>query len=245
LPNAYDDGSCRTVFKTSQPVMIYLSSGTGAWEAAIVNRLSPSDKVLMVETGHFAILWRQMAARWGLEVDFILGDWRRGAAPATIEAKLAKDGSRAIKAVMVVLTAVLVPPGHDADAFRRIVLETYNMSLEAGLAKLAGKVFWIGHLSECNDLILVAALSGVGMGWPPPACRTAPGACRLEWHRSRVAARLEPLYESTFGPHTNPLRGPRGYGFDHDLIAISDTTSVRKERSTAIKIYLNKEVKTK
>jgi aspartate aminotransferase-like enzyme len=144
--------------------MIYLSSGTGAWEAAIVNRLSPGDKVLMVETGHFAILWPQMAARWGLEVDFIPGDWRRGAAPAAIEAKLAEDGSRAIKAVMVVLTAVLAPSRHDADVFRSVVLETYNMSLGARLAKLAGKVFWIGHLGECNDPILIAALSRVGMG---------------------------------------------------------------------------------
>ena len=135
---------CRTIFKTLQPVMIYLSSGTGAWEAAIVNRLSPGDKVLMVETGHFAILWRQMAARWGLEVDFIPGDWRRGAAPAAIEAKLAKDGSRASKAVMVVFTAVLVPSGHDADASRRIVLETYNRSMGPGwpslLARSSGSV---------------------------------------------------------------------------------------------------------
>ena len=93
---------CRAIFKTSGPVVIYPSSGTGAWEAAIVNTLSPGDKVLMVETGHFATLWRQMAGRWGLEVDFIPGDWRHGVDPAAIEAKLAEDRSRAIKAVMVV-----------------------------------------------------------------------------------------------------------------------------------------------
>jgi len=93
---------CKTVFKTSGPVIVYPSSGTGAWEAAIVNTLSPGDKVLMAETGHFATLWRQMAARWGLEADFIPGDWRRGADPAAIEAKLAEDRSHAIKAVMVV-----------------------------------------------------------------------------------------------------------------------------------------------
>ena len=78
------------------------SSGTGAWEAAIVNTLSPGDKVLMVETGHFATLWRQMAARWGIEVDFMPGDWRHGADPAAIEARLAQDTAHAIKAVMVV-----------------------------------------------------------------------------------------------------------------------------------------------
>jgi alanine-glyoxylate transaminase/serine-glyoxylate transaminase/serine-pyruvate transaminase len=317
---------CKAIFKTSGPVVIYPSSGTGAWEAAIVNTLSPGDKVLMVETGHFATLWRQMAGRWGIEVDFIPGDWRHGVDPAVIEAKLAEDRSRAIKAVMVVhnetstgvtsrigdvrkaidaaghpalllvdtisslgsadyrhdewgvdvtvscsqkglmlppglgftamspkalaasktnkmprsywdwqemlkpnasgffpytpattliyglceaitmlleegldqvfarhqrlgaatraavrawglevlcldpaeyspvLTAVLMPPGHDADQLRKVVLENYNMSLGTGLAKLAGKVFRIGHLGECNDLILMGALTGVEMG---------------------------------------------------------------------------------
>lgn len=317
---------CRAVFKTSGPVVIYPSSGTGAWEAAIVNTLSPGDKVLMVETGHFATLWRNMAARWQIEVDFIPGDWRHGADPATIEAKLAEDRSHAIKAVMIVhnetstgvtsrieatrnaidkaahpalllvdaisslgsvdyrhdewgvdvtvscsqkglmlppglgftamsekalaasknnkmprsywdwgemlkpnengffpytpatnllqglkealtilleegldnvfarhkrlaaatraavhawgleivcldpieyspvLTAVLMPPGHDADRFRKIVLDNFNMSLGAGLAKFAGKVFRIGHLGQCTDLVLMGALTGVEMG---------------------------------------------------------------------------------
>src|SRR6201985_1760591 len=90
------------IFQTSGPVIIFPSSGTGAWEAAIVNTLSPGDKVLMVETGHFATLWQQMAARWGIEVDFMPGDWRHGADPAAIEAKLAQDSKHTIKAVMVV-----------------------------------------------------------------------------------------------------------------------------------------------
>src|ERR1700730_14762558 len=93
---------CQKIFQTAGPVIIFPSSGTGAWEAAIVNTLSPGDKVLMVETGHFALLWRQMAARWGIEVDFIPGDWRHGADPAAIEARLAEDQLHAIKAVMVV-----------------------------------------------------------------------------------------------------------------------------------------------
>jgi len=317
---------CKAVFKTSGPVIIYPSSGTGAWEAAIVNTLSPGDRVLMAETGHFATLWRQMAARWGVEVDFIPGDWRRGADPAAIEAKLAEDRGHAIKAVMVVhnetstgatsriaeirraidaaghpalflvdtisslasvdyrhdewqvdvtvsgsqkglmlppglgftaisdkaiaaskanrmprsywdwgemlkpnangffpytpatnllyglrealamlqeegldavfarhrrlaaatraavrawglevlclepaeyspvLTAVLLPPGHDADRFRKVVLDGFNMSLGSGLGRLAGKVFRIGHLGACNELVLMGALAGVEMG---------------------------------------------------------------------------------
>ena len=325
LARAVLEGSQR-IFQTAGPVVIFPSSGTGAWEAAIVNTLSPGDKVLMVETGHFATLWRQMAARFGIEVDFIAGDWRRGADPAQIEARLAEDAAHAIKAVMVVhnetstgatsriadiraaidrtghpallmvdtisslgsvdyrhdewkvdvsvscsqkgfmlppglgfnaisdkaraaartnrmprsyfdweemlkpnakgffpytpatnllyrlreaiamlleegldnvfarhqrlaaatraavnhwglevlcqepqehspvLTAVLMPPGHDADQFRQVVLDNYNMSLGAGLSKVAGKVFRIGHLGETNELTLMGALSGVEMG---------------------------------------------------------------------------------
>ena len=316
----------KAIFQTSDPVVIFPSSGTGAWEAAIVNTLSPGDRVLMVETGHFATLWHNMAKRWGVEVDFIPGDWRRGADPAAIEEKLAADKSHAIKAVMVVhnetstgatsriseiraaidrvghpallmvdtisslgsvdyrrddwkvdvsvscsqkgfmlppglgfnaisqkalaasktnkmprsywdweemlkpnargffpytpatnllyglreaikmlleeglanvfarhqrlaaatrtavshwglevlcqeprdfspvLTAVLMPPGYDADAFRKVVLDNFNMSLGSGLSKVAGKVFRIGHLGECNELTLLAALTGVEMG---------------------------------------------------------------------------------
>ena len=319
-------GGSQKIFQTSGPVVIFPSSGTGAWEAAIVNTLSPGDKVLMVETGHFATLWQKMARRFDLDVDFMPGDWRHGADPAAIEARLAADKSHAIKAVMVVhnetstgvtsrvadirkaidsaghpalflvdtisslgsvdyrheewgvdvtvscsqkgfmlppglgfnaisekaraaartnkmrrsywdweemlkpnadgffpytpatnllyglreaiammleeglenvfarhkrlaaatraavehwglevlcqdpaeyspvLTAVMMPPGHDADNFRKVVLENYNMSLGAGLSKLAGKVFRIGHLGECNELTLLGALTGVEMG---------------------------------------------------------------------------------
>lgn len=317
---------CKAVFQTKQPVVIYPSSGTGAWEAAIVNTLSPGDTVLMAETGHFATLWKQIATRFGIEVEFIPGDWRHGADPAAIEARLAEDKARRIKAVMVVhnetstgatsripeirkaidaaghpalfmvdtisslasvdyrhdewrvdvtvsgsqkglmlppglgfnaisekalaasktntlprsywdwqemvkinangffpytpatnllyglkealamlqeegldnvfarhnrlaaacraavkawglevlcqnpaeqspvLTAVLMPPSHDADRFRKVALEKYNISLGSGLGKVAGKVFRIGHLGECNELSLLGALSGVELG---------------------------------------------------------------------------------
>ena len=82
--------------------MIFASSGTGAWEAGLVNTLSPGDKVLMFETGHFATLWKNMALRLGLEVDFVPGDWRHGVDPAMVEAKLAEDRDRKIKSVNVV-----------------------------------------------------------------------------------------------------------------------------------------------
>ena len=90
------------VFKTSGAVVIYPSSGTGAWEAALVNTLSTGDKVLMFETGHFATLWRNMAVRLGLQADFVPGDWRHGVDPDGVEAKLAEDRSHAIKAVAIV-----------------------------------------------------------------------------------------------------------------------------------------------
>ncbi len=317
---------CRAVFKTSGPVIIYPSSGTGAWEAAIVNTLSPGDSVLMVETGYFAELWRRMAVRWGVEVEYLPGDWRRGVVAEAVGARLAEDRQHRIKAVMAVhnetstgvtsdiaalrrameaanhpallmvdsvsslgsidyrheewgvdvtvsgsqkglmlppglsftavsdkalaaartggmprsywdwgdmlafndkgyfpftpattllyglqealamlleegleagfarhkrlaaaaraavrawgleiqcvkpdeyspvVTAAVLPADHDADRFRRLVLDRYNLSLGAGLGRLAGRVFRIGHLGDCNALTLVGALAGVEMG---------------------------------------------------------------------------------
>ncbi len=314
------------VFQTKGPVVIYSSSGTGAWEAAFVNTLSPGDTVLMVETGHFAVLWRDMALRLGLRVEFIPGDWRHGVDATAITERLRADTSGAIKAVAIVhnetstgvtsdvaavrramdgarhrallladtvsglgaidyrhdewgvdvsisgsqkglmlppglcfnaisaaalaasksaclpraywdwepmirdnaagffpttpainllyglreavhmleeeglpsvfarhtrfgeatrravkawglnvlgacpdeyssaLTAVVMPEGHDADAFRKVVLERFDMSLGAGLGKLKGKVFRIGHLGDFNELMLAGTLSGVEMG---------------------------------------------------------------------------------
>ncbi|MBZ5507018.1 MAG: aminotransferase class V-fold PLP-dependent enzyme [Acidobacteriia bacterium] len=316
----------KAVFKTNGPVVIYPSSGSGAWEAAIVNTLSAGDRVLMFETGHFSNLWRDIALRHGLNVDYVPGNWRRGAQSADAEQKLKEDTQKAIKAVMVVhnetstgvtsriaevrqamdrarhpallmvdtisslasidyrhdewgvdvtvggsqkglmlppglsfnavsekalaanksatmsryywdwqemlkpnragffpytpatnllwglrealamlqeeglanvfrrhdrhaeatraavkawglevwceepkeysssLTAVLMPQGHDADKLREIILAAFDMSLGTGLAKLAGKVFRIGHLGHFNDLMLAGTLSGVEMG---------------------------------------------------------------------------------
>jgi alanine-glyoxylate transaminase/serine-glyoxylate transaminase/serine-pyruvate transaminase len=314
------------IFRTTQPVIIYPSSGTGAWEAAIVNTLSPGDKVLMAETGQFAALWRSMAEKFKLDIELVPGDWRHGADLVQIEARLQADKQHLIKAVMVVhnetstgcvthpqevrkamdrarhpallmvdtvsgigsldyqhdawgidvtvagsqkglmlppgigfnvvsekalaaskantsfraywdwqdvinanklgswpytpatnllyglkeaiamleeeglenvfarhkrhgaaaraatkawgletvsieardhspaLTAVMMPEGHDADAFRKVVLENFDMSLGTGLAKWKGKIFRIGHIGHFNDLMLMGTLSGVEMG---------------------------------------------------------------------------------
>jgi alanine-glyoxylate transaminase/serine-glyoxylate transaminase/serine-pyruvate transaminase len=316
------------LFRTSEPVVVYPSSGTGAWEAALVNTLSPGDRVLAFETGHFATLWRALAERLGLEVEFVPGDWRHGVDPAVVEDRLSRDraGPDSIRAVCVVhnetstgvtsrvaevraamdaaghgalllvdtisslgsidfrhdewgvdvtvgcsqkglmlppglgfiavskralqasrrarlprsywdwepileangsgafpytpptnllyglgeavdlllsrgleaifarhsrhaeatrrtvrawglelvplderehsasLTAVFVPDGYDSDEVRRLILDRYDVSLGAGLGRLAGRVFRIGHLGDLNDVWLAGALAGIEMG---------------------------------------------------------------------------------
>ena len=316
----------KEVFQTRHSVIIYPASGTGAWEAALVNTLSAGDRVLMVETGHFAFLWHKMATKLGLKPELIATDWRRGVDAAAIEAMLVEDRIHSIKAVCVVhnetstgvtsniaavrkaidkaghpclllvdtisslgsvdyrhdewgvdvtvggsqkglmlppglsfnalspkalaasklsslpksfwsweemleanktgffpytpatnmlyglreamrmlqeegwahvfarhlrhaeatrravrawgldilcanpaeyspvLTAVMMPAGHDADRLREIILRHFDMSLGMGLSKLKGKIFRIGHLGDFNDLTLMGALAGVEMG---------------------------------------------------------------------------------
>lgn len=92
----------RRIFKTSGPVVIFPTSGTGAWEASLLNTLSPGDKVLMFETGHFATLWYKMAVKFGLEVDFVPTNWRHGVDPQIVEDKLRADTEHKIKSVNVV-----------------------------------------------------------------------------------------------------------------------------------------------
>jgi alanine-glyoxylate transaminase/serine-glyoxylate transaminase/serine-pyruvate transaminase len=92
----------RLVFKTSGPVIVFPASGTGAAEAALVNTLSPGDRILIFETGHFSLVWRQVAERLGLSVDYVPGDWRHGASDADLDARLHADPAHTIKAVVVV-----------------------------------------------------------------------------------------------------------------------------------------------
>jgi alanine-glyoxylate transaminase/serine-glyoxylate transaminase/serine-pyruvate transaminase len=95
-------GRLKQVFQTAGPVVIFPSSGTGAWEAALTNTLSPGDKVLMFDIGHFSTLWKQMAERLGLVVDFVPGDWRHGVDPGLVTSKLADDRAHGISAIAVV-----------------------------------------------------------------------------------------------------------------------------------------------
>ncbi|HYA97663.1 MAG TPA: aminotransferase class V-fold PLP-dependent enzyme [Methylomirabilota bacterium] len=92
----------KAVFQTKGPVVVYPASGTGAWEASLVNTVSPGDRVLLFETGHFSMLWRQVAENFALQVEYVPGNWRRGASPAEAEVRLRADVDHAIKAVLVV-----------------------------------------------------------------------------------------------------------------------------------------------
>jgi alanine-glyoxylate transaminase/serine-glyoxylate transaminase/serine-pyruvate transaminase len=111
----------KTIFKTANPVIIYPASGTGAWEAALVNTLSPGDKVLMFETGWFATLWSRMAKRLHLDHEFLHGDWRSGVDAAAVEARLAEDRGHAIKAVCVVHNETSTGVTSDIAAVRRAI----------------------------------------------------------------------------------------------------------------------------
>jgi alanine-glyoxylate transaminase/serine-glyoxylate transaminase/serine-pyruvate transaminase len=119
----------KEVFKTSGKIVIFPASGTGAWEAALVNLFSPGDKVLMFETGQFATLWRAMAESLGLDVDFVPGDWRRGVDPQVVEAKLSEDIHRQIKGVMVVHNETSTGVTSRVDSVRKAMDRTGRPAL--------------------------------------------------------------------------------------------------------------------
>ena len=119
----------RTVFKTSKPVVIYPASGTGAWEAALLNTLSPGDRVLMFETGWFSTLWNRMTKALGLEAEVIGGDWRSGVDAGAIEAKLRDDKGHAIKAVAAVHNETSTGVVSDIAALRRAIDATGHPAL--------------------------------------------------------------------------------------------------------------------
>src|ERR1700709_2786328 len=111
----------KTIFKTTNPVIVYTATGTGAWEGALANTLSPGDRVLMVETGQFATLWKKMAERIGLKPEFISTDWRQGADPKLIEAKLREDKNKEIKAVCVLQNETSTGCWSDIAAVRKAI----------------------------------------------------------------------------------------------------------------------------
>src|ERR1051325_7841614 len=119
----------RAVFRTEGVVLIYPGSGTGAWESALVNTLSPGDRVLAWETGHFSTLWTKVARNLGLSGDYLPGDWRHAADPASIGAKLAEDHEHRSRAVMVVHNETSTGAVSDVAAVRRALDETGHPAL--------------------------------------------------------------------------------------------------------------------
>src|SRR5262245_1691468 len=119
----------KTIFRCAGPVVIYPASGTGAWEAALANTLSPGDRVLMYETGHFATLWKSMAQKLGLAPEFIPSDWRTGANPAAIRKRLGDDKAHAIKAVCVVHNETSTGCVSHIDQIRKAIDEVGHPAL--------------------------------------------------------------------------------------------------------------------
>jgi len=119
----------RPIFQTSGPVVIYPASGSGGWEAAIVNTLSPGDRVLMFETGHFSLLWRQVAERFGLNVEYVPGNWRSGAAAVEAEARLGSDRQYTFKAVMVVHNETSTGVTSQISEIRRAMNKVHHPAL--------------------------------------------------------------------------------------------------------------------
>src|SRR3954465_4393448 len=119
----------RAISQTNGHVLIFPGSGTGAWEAALVNTLSPGDRVLACETGQFSTLWTKVARNLGLSVDYLPGDWRHGADPAAIGARLAEDSGGDIKAVMVVHNETSTGVVSDVAAVRRAMDQTRHRAM--------------------------------------------------------------------------------------------------------------------
>ena len=155
----------KPVFKTEGPVVIYASSGTGAWEAGLVNTLSPGDKVLMFETGHFATLWKNMAIRLGLEVDFVPGDWRHGADPGVVEAKLAEDREHRIKSVNVVHNETSTGVTSQIAEIRKAIDKTGHPALF-----MVDTISSLGSIDYCHDewgVDVTVGCSQKGLMLPP------------------------------------------------------------------------------
>jgi alanine-glyoxylate transaminase/serine-glyoxylate transaminase/serine-pyruvate transaminase len=179
----------KPVFGTAGPVVIYPSSGTGAWEAALVNTLSPGDRVLCFETGHFATLWRNMAGNLGLDVDFVPGDWRHGADPEVARERLAADTARSIKAVCVVHNETSTGVTSRVADIRRAIDAAGHPAL-----LLVDTVSSLGSLDYRHDewgVDVTVAGSQKGLMLPPGLGFNAVSARALEAAR---AARLPKSY---------------------------------------------------
>ncbi|MBC8441059.1 MAG: aminotransferase class V-fold PLP-dependent enzyme [Deltaproteobacteria bacterium] len=156
---------CRRIFKTSGPVLIFPTSGTGAWEASLINTLSPGDKVLMFETGHFATIWANMARKYGLEVDFVPTNWRHGADPQIVLEKLKEDKDHKIKSVNIVHNETSTGVASRIPEIRKAIDEANHPALF-----MVDTISSLGSLDYCHEewkVDVTISCSQKGLMLPP------------------------------------------------------------------------------
>jgi alanine-glyoxylate transaminase/serine-glyoxylate transaminase/serine-pyruvate transaminase len=172
----------KAVFRTENPVIIFPASGTGAWEAALVNTLSPGDRVLAFETGHFATLWSKMAANLGLRVDFVPGDWRHGVDPAAVAARLSEDRNHQIKAVMVVHNETSTGVTSNVAAVRHAMDDAKHPALL--MADTISSLASIDYRHDEWGVDVSVGGSQKGLMLPPGLCFNAVSSKAMEANKS-------------------------------------------------------------
>jgi alanine-glyoxylate transaminase/serine-glyoxylate transaminase/serine-pyruvate transaminase len=200
-------GGMRKVFQTKGAVLIFPGSGTGAWESALVNTLSSGDRVLGYETGHFSTLWTKVARNLGLTVDYLPGDWRHGADPVAIGAKLAEDRDHTIKAVMVVHNETSTGVASDVAAVRRAMDQARHPAL-----LFVDTVSSLGSMDYRHDewrVDVAVAGSQKGLMLPPGLSFNAVSAKALEASKTARLPRsywrwddMLPSNQTGFFPYT-------------------------------------------
>jgi alanine-glyoxylate transaminase/serine-glyoxylate transaminase/serine-pyruvate transaminase len=205
----------KRVFKTTQPVVIFPASGTGAWEAALVNTLSPGDAVLMVRTGWFATLWSEMATRLGLQPILIETDWRRGADPARIAAALAEDKAHRIRALCVVHNETSTGAKSPISAVRRAMDDVGHPALL--LVDTISSLASMAYAHDAWGVDVTIAGSQKGLMLPPGLSFNALSEKALQASRDAKLPRSywdwKPMLEANasgyfpYTPATNLLRG--------------------------------------
>jgi alanine-glyoxylate transaminase/serine-glyoxylate transaminase/serine-pyruvate transaminase len=189
----------RPIFQTAGPVIIYPSSGTGAWEAAMVNTLSAGDRVLMFETGHFSKLWRQLAERFGIVVDYVPGNWRSGASAAELAARLDADDRHTYKAVMVVHNETSTGVTSNIEAIRRQM----NQSAHPALL-MVDTISSLGSIDYRHDewgVDITVAGSQKGLMLPPGLSFNAVSEKALAANRSARLPRSYWDWQEMLGPN--------------------------------------------
>jgi alanine-glyoxylate transaminase/serine-glyoxylate transaminase/serine-pyruvate transaminase len=205
------------IFRTSGPVVVYPGSGTGAWEAALVNTLSPGERVLMFETGHFATLWRDVAVRFGLEVDLVPGDWRTGVDPAVVKQRLSADGQLRIKAVAVVHNETSTGVASRIAAVRAAIDAARHPALF--LVDTVSSLGCIDYRHDAWGVDVAVCASQKGLMLPPGLCFNALSTKAIDAGRSARSARSywdwQPMLRDNaagffpYTPATNLLYGLR------------------------------------